>query len=229
MNGVLAFGDSITNGGGELQWGVALQSWALWTARGLGLPYTPYAVDGARIDDVVAFQLPLFERVNSEPDARFELGTLYIGTNDIRFPDWDPARFSAGFEHGLAFLAQRCERLITGTLPLTVGRPPDPKRIAAANTVIESVAARHDALVLDLTDFRARNLMMADHIHPTAFGQIALAERALTLLAADGMDIKVHPSHLIPQEPPGRRERLRGDLTYSYRCLKYALAQRAQG
>src|SRR5207248_2260352 len=30
--GVLAFGDSITNGGGELQWGVALQSWALWVA-----------------------------------------------------------------------------------------------------------------------------------------------------------------------------------------------------
>ena len=47
MLGVLAFGDSITNGGGELQWGVALQSWALWTARALGLPYTPYASDGA--------------------------------------------------------------------------------------------------------------------------------------------------------------------------------------
>ena len=47
--GVLAFGDSITNGGGELQWGVALQSWALWTARGLGLPYTGFAVDGAGV------------------------------------------------------------------------------------------------------------------------------------------------------------------------------------
>ena len=31
--GVVALGDSITNGGGELQYGVALQSWALWTAR----------------------------------------------------------------------------------------------------------------------------------------------------------------------------------------------------
>ena len=44
--GVLAFGDSITNGGGELQWGVALQSWALWLARSLGLPYSGYAIDG---------------------------------------------------------------------------------------------------------------------------------------------------------------------------------------
>src|SRR5262249_59859996 len=40
--GVLAFGDSITNGGGELQWGVALQSWALWVARALGVPFTSY-------------------------------------------------------------------------------------------------------------------------------------------------------------------------------------------
>ena len=59
--GVLALGDSITNGGGELQWGVALQSWALWTARGLGLPYTGVAADGARAADVVARQLPAVE------------------------------------------------------------------------------------------------------------------------------------------------------------------------
>ena len=59
--GVVALGDSITNGGGELQYGVALQSWALWTARGLGLPYTGVAVDGARAADVVARQLPAVE------------------------------------------------------------------------------------------------------------------------------------------------------------------------
>ena len=34
--GVLAFGDSITNGGGELQWGVALHSWAQWVAAEIG-------------------------------------------------------------------------------------------------------------------------------------------------------------------------------------------------
>src|SRR3954468_14052751 len=75
--GVLALGDSITNGGGELQWGVALQSWALWTARGLGVPYTPVAVDGARAADVVARQLPaLRERVPA--GARYDVGCLYI-------------------------------------------------------------------------------------------------------------------------------------------------------
>ena len=60
---MLAFGDSITNGGGELQWGVALQSWALWVARGLALPFTSYAFDGARVGDVVERQIPAFERL----------------------------------------------------------------------------------------------------------------------------------------------------------------------
>src|SRR6201999_398131 len=58
---LLAFGDSITNGGGELQWGVALQSWALWVARGLGMEFTTYAVDGARSRHLVGAQLPAFE------------------------------------------------------------------------------------------------------------------------------------------------------------------------
>ena len=86
MHGVLAFGDSITNGGGELQWGVALQSWALWTARGLGLPYTGYAVDGATVDDVVARADPArrADAARSAPDARYHVGCLYIGVNDVR-------------------------------------------------------------------------------------------------------------------------------------------------
>ena len=66
---MLAFGDSITNAGGELQWGVALQSWALWVARALGLPYTGYAVDGARAPDVVEQQIPAFLARNADRDG----------------------------------------------------------------------------------------------------------------------------------------------------------------
>src|SRR5690348_18455479 len=91
--GVLAFGDSITNGGGELQWGVALQSWALWAARGLGLPFTTYAVDGARVTDVLGGQIPAFWQRSAAPEARYDLGCLYIGVNDVRALDWDPDVF----------------------------------------------------------------------------------------------------------------------------------------
>src|SRR5579859_5981074 len=103
--GVLAFGDSITNGGGELQWGVALQSWALWVARGLGLPFTGFAVDGASVEDVVAEQLPAALERAAQPGARYDLGCLYIGVNDVRGFDWNPERFEASYREAVRFLA----------------------------------------------------------------------------------------------------------------------------
>src|SRR5215210_2964841 len=106
--GVLAFGDSITNGGGELQWGVALQSWALWTARGLGLPYTGCAADGADAAHVVGQQIPLFLERFAHPDARFDLGCLYIGVNDVRARDWRPSAYERDLRAALGFLRERC-------------------------------------------------------------------------------------------------------------------------
>jgi lysophospholipase L1-like esterase len=210
---VIAFGDSITNGGGELQWGVALQSWALWLARGLGLPYTPHAGDGAVVADVLTAQLP------AVGDGSYDLGCLYIGVNDVRGLDWDQAAFERGHEAALAFLAERCDRVLTATVPLDLGRPRAGAKVEEANAAIEASARRAGALVLDLRDFRGRNLLMADHVHPTAFGQIAIAERALDLLAADGMEPRVRPSSLIRYETT-RSGRLRGDLTYAYRHAK---------
>ena len=58
-------------------------------------------------------------------------------------------------------------------------------------------------------------------MHPTAFGQIAIAERALDVLAADGMQVRVRPHTLIAYETT-RWRRLRGDATYAYRQLKQA-------
>jgi lysophospholipase L1-like esterase len=220
--GVLAFGDSITNGGGELQWGVALQSWALWTARGLGVPYTGFAVDGATVAGVVDVQLGRFRACFAHPDARFDLGCVYVGVNDVRAVDWDERRFEEGVRTVLAFLRERCDHVLAVTLPLDLGRPRAGRSVEEANAVIERVAASHGALVLDLSGFGARNLVMADAVHPTAFGQIAIAERALDVLAADGMTVRVRPSTLISYETTWWK-RLRGDATYVYRRLKQYL------
>jgi lysophospholipase L1-like esterase len=220
--GVLAFGDSITNGGGELQWGVALQSWALWTARGLGVPYTGFAVDGACVWDVVAVQMARFRDCFAQPDALFDVGCLYVGVNDVRAGDWDERRFEEGLGRVLGFLASRCDRVLAVTIPLDLGRPRAGRAVEEANAVIERLAASHGALVLDLSGFGARNLVMADAVHPTAFGQIAIAERALDVLAADGMTVRVRPSSLISYETT-RWKRLRGDATYVYRRLKQYL------
>jgi lysophospholipase L1-like esterase len=215
--GVLAFGDSITNGGGELQWGVALQSWALWVARGLGLPYTGFATDGARAADVVGTQLPACE--TRAADGRYDLGCLYIGVNDVRAPGFDRAAFERDHRSALQFLAGRCDRVLTLTLPLDLGRPRAGADVPEANAAIEASARAAGALVLDLGGFGARNLVMADHVHPTAFGQIAIAERALHVLGADGMAVRVRPSALISYETT-RWRRLRGDVTYACRHAK---------
>jgi lysophospholipase L1-like esterase len=217
--GVLAFGDSITNGGGELQWGVALQSWALWTARGLGLPYSPYAVDGATSAAVVQQQLPAYERTVADPGTRYQLGCLYIGTNDLRRPGFDLDQYAADLEVALAFLRGRCDRLLTATIPLDMGRPRNPELIERVNVTIEAEAARHGALVLDLRRFGGRRVMMADHVHPTALGQVAIARLALARLAAEGLPTRVDPATLaVPAV--GGRARLRADITYAYRHLK---------
>jgi lysophospholipase L1-like esterase len=218
--GVLAFGDSITNAGGELQWGVALQSWALWVARALGLPFTTYAVDGARTADVVERQLPTWAARDAHPGARYDLGCLYCGVNDVRAPDWDAGAFAAGHRRALAALAARCDRLLAVTIPLDLGRPRAPGHVAAANAAVERNAAEAGALVLDLRGFGARNHVMTDHVHPTAFGQVRMAELALAVLAADGLPARVAPASLIDPDERTAWRALRGDATYAYRHLK---------
>ncbi len=222
---MLAFGDSITNGGGELQWGVALQSWALWVARGLGVPYTGFASDGAGVDDVVGSQMPAFlER--SAPGARYAVGCLYIGVNDVRTVEWDAVAFESAFAEAMRFLGERCDRVLTMTVPLDLGRPRAGAKVEDLNAVISRVADGAGALVVDLRGWGARNLVMTDHVHPTAFGQIEIAERALAVLARDGVPVFARPSGLISYDTTWW-QRLRGDATYVYRHLK--VSARAAG
>jgi lysophospholipase L1-like esterase len=217
--GVLAFGDSITNGGGELQWGVALQSWALWTARGLGLDFTSYAVDGARVGDVAGSQLEAARTRSAEPEARYALGALHIGVNDVRALDWDSEAFAGDLGTVLAYLAERCERVVVLTIPLDLGRPRAGGKVEVANTAIEAAAGEVGATVVDLRGFRGRGVLMADHVHPTALGQVAIAERVLDTLAGQGMRVFIRPRDLVYYETT-RLGRLRSDLTYAYRHAK---------
>ncbi|MEA2213000.1 MAG: hypothetical protein QOF83_2948 [Solirubrobacteraceae bacterium] len=216
---MLAFGDSITNAGGDLQWGVALQSWALWMARGLGLPYSGYAADGADVGDVVGEQLPAVARRAADPTARYDVGCLYIGVNDVRGLDWDGAAFAAAHGHALGAIADRCDRTLALTAPLGLGLPRAGAKVHELNAIITTNAAALGALVVDLSNFGARNHVMADRVHPTAFGQVAIAERALAVLAADGLPTRTPPAALIRYETSWHG-RLRGDLTYAYRSGK---------
>jgi lysophospholipase L1-like esterase len=165
---------------------------------------------------VVARQLPAVE---AQAGGRWDLGCLYVGVNDVRGFDFDEGRFARDHSTALAFLDERCERVLTATFPLDLGRP-RAGWTAEGNAVVERNARAAGALLLDLRDFGARNHVMADHVHPTALGQVAIAERALAVLAADGMTVRARPSAMIAPSRPGRARRLQGDATYAYRHAK---------
>ena len=226
---MLAFGDSITNGGGELQWGVALQSWALWTARGLGLPYTGCAVDGATAAHVVARADPaLRARARAPGRALRRRLPLRRRQRRARRRAGTPAAYERDLAGGARVPAASAAsaRWPARSRSTSAGRG-RARAVEEANAAIERAAAGAGALVVDLRDFGARNQVMVDAVHPTAFGQIAIAERALDVLAADGLAVRARPQALIAYETT-RWRRLRGDATYAYRQAQAGAADRAR-
>ena len=157
--------------------GVTPLSWAQWLAKALDAPYTAYAVNGATTADVLHLQLP---RVR----ALHDVAALYAGVNDVRSPDFDADAYERELEAVAAGLAARADRLLMLTLPENLGRPSSAPKPAAANSAVRRVAARHGALVADLADFGGWTNVLPDVVHPTALGQLEIADRAALALGA---------------------------------------------
>ena len=122
----------------------------------------------------------------ARPDARYDLGCLYVGVNDVRAPDWDPAAFAADHAAALDVAGRALRPACCSSRSRSTSGARARAGVEEANAVIEAAAREHGALVLDLRGFGARNLVMTDHVHPTAFGQVWIAERALDVLAPTG-------------------------------------------
>lgn len=187
--------------------GVTPLSWAQWLARALDLPYTSYAFNGALAQDVLRDQLP---RVRAD----YDLATLYAGVNDVRGPGWDSAAYERDLDAIAAGLTERAERLLMLTLPLDLGRPTSAPKPAAANEVVRRVAGRRGAVVADLEEFGSWTTVLPDTVHPTALGQIEIADRAAQALGAPRL-----PSTLVPayhrsrvRYAPGHARALARDL-----------------
>ncbi len=195
--GVVALGDSISNGHGGMQAMLGSQSWAHWLAQALDLPFLKLATDGATAPDVVRAQVPRLR------DRSFELGTLYVGVNDVRDAGWDAAAYERAFTASLSALARCCERTLTLTIPLRLGLPPAGPKVEDANAVVERAARDHGTIVCDLRDLTSRRHVWADRVHLTATGQVAVADRAADALAAAGMPLPRRPSDVAapPRDP----------------------------
>ncbi len=175
--GLVALGDSITNGHGEPALGVHPQSWAQWLAEALELPFTKLAVDGAQAADVLRDQVPRLR-------GPYDLACVYAGVNDVRSLDFDAAGYERDLEAIATALVTRAERLLMLTLPADLGRPTCAPKPAIANAALRRVAERHAADVADLSDFGGWTNVLPDVVHPTALGQLEIADRAARALGA---------------------------------------------
>jgi hypothetical protein len=176
--GLVAIGDSITRGSGEAMLGLRMQSWALWLAEALGLPYSCLAEDGARVADALVRQAPRLH-------GPYDLGCLYIGVNDVRMPGFDGGAYELALDELALSLSLHAKRLLIVQIPTDLGRPPaSADAIAHANVTIERVAARHRAVVLAPRGLRGPTLVTPDAVHLTARGEAHLALLAAAALRA---------------------------------------------
>ena len=197
--GLVALGDSITVGEGSMTLGVTALSWAQWLARALDLPFSSYAFNGATTADVLRVQLG---RVRAD----YDLAVLYAGVNDVRNPSFDLASYQRDLDAVAAGLAPRAARMLMLTLPHDLGRPTSAPKPRQANAVVRAVAERVGAVVADLSDFGGWTLVLPDAVHPTALGQLEIADRAARALGASvlpsalvgerqGSDVRYAPAH----------------------------------
>jgi lysophospholipase L1-like esterase len=188
--GLVALGDSITNGRGEPALGVPMQSWAQWVAEALELPLTKLASDGARAADVRRDLVPRLS-------GPYDVACLYVGVNDARSPDWEAAGFERELRAIASALAVCSERLLLCTLPTDLGRPRARPKPAAASAIVRAVAVEHDAALAELDDLTGARWLLPDAVHPTALGQLEIADRAARALSAQrrpSASIDVHRS-----------------------------------
>lgn len=156
--------------------GLRMQSWALWLAEALELPYTCLARDGARAVDALAEQVPRLR-------GPYEHGCVYLGVNDVRAPGFELTDYVSALTAVTAAVAGCCERLLLVALPPAIGVPPAPTwAIAAANEAIGGLARTHRATLVRLDTLAGPELVQPDAVHLTARGEAwvaALACRAL--------------------------------------------------
>jgi len=211
VRGLVALGDSITLGEGGSVLGVTCLSWAQWLARALDLPYTCYARNGARTAGVLRDQLP---RVR----PRHEVACLYTGVNDVRAPDFDLASYERDLGALARGLLERSDRLLLCTLPLDLGRPRAAPKPAIAGAAVRRVAGATGAALCVLDDLRGWVEIWPDEVHPSAIGQLAMADRA-----ARALRCPVLPSSLAG---PPRRTRARARHAPAY--VRAVIRERAR-
>ncbi|WP_106403705.1 SGNH/GDSL hydrolase family protein [Actinocorallia populi] len=178
----VAIGDSFTEGVGDPLPDGSMRGWADLVAAGLGARYANLAVRGRRLKEIASGQVA--PALALAPD----LVSLTAGGNDALRPGFDLDAVMEGFEEAVERLAEEADVLLFRFPDLSL-RLPFPqvlrRRITGMNEAISDLAARHGALVTDLSDDPALDspaLWLDDRIHLNPAGHRHVAARVLNTL-----------------------------------------------
>ncbi|UED82828.1 SGNH/GDSL hydrolase family protein [Streptomyces profundus] len=227
----VALGDSFTEGMSDALPDGTYRGWADRLARRLGegredFQYANLAVRGKLMRQIADDQVPVAEAMGAD------LVTLVGGLNDVLRPRCDVPAVCALLERSVARLAPNCRQLVLMRTPGRNGpvleryRP----RMEQLYTVIDEIAERHGALVVDL--YAAPSLIdprmwADDRLHLTSDGHRRVAEAVWQRLGGEPTFAWEEP---LPATAPGRwYARRAADLRFARRHLLPWIGRRLTG
>ncbi|MFI5618600.1 SGNH/GDSL hydrolase family protein [Streptomyces sp. NPDC051567] len=227
----VAVGDSFTEGMSDLLPDGSYRGWAdllaaRLAAREPGFRYANLAVRGKLIGQIAEEQAPAAASMGAD------VVTLVGGLNDALRPKVDMGRVRGHLERAVGLLAPSCGRLVLMRSPGRDGpvmerfRP----RMEELFAIVEELAARHGALVVDLYGAPVLGdprMWDADRLHLTAEGHRRVAEAVWQVL---GLPAEEDWRGGLPAAvPPGWRVRRSQDLSFAGQHLLPWVGRRLTG
>ncbi|WP_314251455.1 SGNH/GDSL hydrolase family protein [Streptomyces kutzneri] len=227
----VAIGDSFTEGMSDLLPDGSYRGWAdllaaRLAAREPGFRYANLAVRGKLIGQIAEDQVPVAAAMGAD------VVTLVGGLNDALRPKVDMGRVRDHLESAVELLAPSCKRLVLMRSPGRNGpvmerfRP----RMEELFAVIEELAARHGAVVVDLygaSVLADPRMWDVDRLHLTAEGHRRVAEAVWQAL---GLPAELDWRTGLPvSAPPGWTVRRAQDLSFARQHLLPWIGRRLTG
>ncbi|MFR9792467.1 SGNH/GDSL hydrolase family protein [Streptomyces sp. MB22_4] len=229
---LVAVGDSFTEGMSDLLPDGSYRGWAdvlaaRMAAGAPGFRYANLAVRGKLIGQIVDEQIDMAAAMNAD------VVTLVGGLNDTLRPNCDMGRVRGLLTEAVERLAPSCKRLVLMRSPGRRGpvlerfRP----RMEELFATVDELAARHDALVVDLYGAPALGdprLWDVDRLHLTAEGHRRVAEAVWQTLGYEPED----PEWRVPMPataPPAWLDRRVADVRFARQHLLPWIGRRLTG
>jgi lysophospholipase L1-like esterase len=228
----VAIGDSFTEGMNDALPDGRFAGWADRLAERISreepqLRYANLAVRGKLLDQIIADQVLL------AVEAKADLIGFSAGGNDMLRPGVDADLIAARFEAAVAQLRSGGSQVLVFTGADTRGVPVLQRlrgKIATYNQHVRLIAARQDAVLIDLWATPAlhdRRAWSADRIHLSSRGHEQVAMLAASAL---GLPVEVDPMEPWPAEAPlSRSQARRENLAWTREHLLPWVGRRLRG